>query len=45
MHKLRLASLAELAWSGLVWGYPKAPMVTNGVGFVDLRDGLREGNA
>ena len=45
MHKLGLASLADLGWAGLGWGHPKSPLVTKGVEFNDLRDGLREGNA
>ena len=43
MHKLSLASLAELGWAELGWGHPKPPLVTHRVEAHDLRDGLREG--
>ena len=45
MHKLTLASFAGLEWAELGWGRPQVPLVTNGLGVHDLRDGLREGNA
>ena len=45
MHKLRLASLAELGWAGLGWGHPEASLVTNSVEVNDLCDGLKEGKA
>ena len=45
MHKLSLASFAELRWAEPGWGHPQVPLVTNGLEVDDLHDGLREGNA
>ena len=45
MHKLSLASFAELGWAELGWRHPQVPLVTNGLEVVDLRHGLREGDA
>ena len=45
MHKLTLATFADLEWAELGWGHPQVPLVTNGLEVNDLRDGLREGNA
>ena len=45
MHNLGLASLVDLGWTGLGWGHPEGPLVTNGVEVHDLRDGLKERNA
>ena len=45
MHKLTVASFADLGWAELGWGDPQVPLVTNVLEVDDLRDGLREGNA
>ena len=45
MHKLTLASFADLDWAELGCGHPQVPLVTNCIEVNDLRDGLREENA